>query len=95
MTAICRVNTQIINRHERRRGDHRNLPRLDPDILRSMSYWRRYRNTGPHAAEQYRQHRAIAMKPVRLSRADFLAGCESVRASAQQARDMLAQARAS
>lgn len=63
---LCRVNTQVIDSHEKRRGDHPNLPRYDADILRSMGYWRWASRRCAHADEQYRAHRQEAMRRVRL-----------------------------
>jgi len=64
---LCRCTQQVIATHEKRRGDHPNLPRYDDDILRSLAYWRSVRNAHPHCAQQYRMHREAAMRPARLT----------------------------
>lgn len=60
---IVRCTAQVIDPHEKRRGDHPRMPRLDGDILRGLRYWRWCCRTGAHAAKQYVAHCEIAYRP--------------------------------
>jgi hypothetical protein len=75
---ICRVTVQLIDPHQKRRGDHPRQPRCDGDILRSLAYWRQVRRASPHCDQQYRMHRGEAMRPVALPHGKAKSGLHPV-----------------
>lgn len=66
MTGLVRCTMQIINPHERRRGNDQTVIArtvLGNDILHSQSYWRRVYRTCGHAEDQYGKHREVSRRP--------------------------------
>lgn len=62
MTTLCRVNSHLLNKHERRRGQGPIVYR--GDLLDSQGYWRSVRATCAHACRQYQAHREASRRPV-------------------------------